>query len=124
MSISYFNQGSVADGTGVISYIHKADIVSAIQADSPDTYLDSTSELNKVFVYYRDSGHRQDVRIVHTGTNLSGNASWSSGARDGTWEKYHIIAFDSNGARHDLGRTAIGTAEDIVHSSGTMTLNT
>jgi len=122
--ISYFSQGSVADGTMVTSYINRDELVTAIQADSSDTYFDTTDEINKVLVYYRDPGYRQNVMIIHEGAVPSGLVSWNSGARDGTWEKYRVIAIDSNGARHRLERTAIGTSEDITHSGGSMNLNT
>jgi hypothetical protein len=122
--LNYFSSASVADGTVVTSYISRSDLVAAIQADSTDTYLDSTNELSRVMVFYRDSGLRQDVRIVHEGSGLSGLVAWAPGARDGTWEKYKVIAFDANGARHQLNRTAIGTAEDLTHDGTVMTLNT
>lgn len=121
--ISYFSDSTVADGTYVTSYINRVDLVTAIQSDSTDTYFDSTSEIYKVYVYYTHEEGRQVKKIVHDGTNLSGQVLWSSNAKDGTWQKTKIIAFDEEMAQYELNRIKIGSEEDLTHSDGVITLN-
>jgi len=123
MSISYFSQASVGDGTAVISTINRTDLVTAIQTHNPDTYFDSTDEIGKVYVYFRHQDLRQQKKIVHSGTGLTGTVSWTLNAHDGAWEKYRVLAFDNDGAEHDLPRSIIGTGEDATHSGGVTTLN-
>lgn len=125
MAISYFSSSSVADGSNVVSHINKDQLVTAIQNDYSDSYFDSTDKINKVYVYYTDSGNRQLRTIIHgqDGTNLLGNISWSSYAMDGTWQKIRMKAYTADGASHILTRAIIGANEDIVHNAGIMTLN-
>ena len=104
MSISYFSQASIADGTAVTSTINKLDLVTAIQAHNPDTYFDSTDEIGKVYVYFRHQDLRQMKKIIHEGTGLIGSVSWTSNARDGTWEKYRVLAFDNDDSRSETRR--------------------
>ena len=124
MSLSYFSANNVLDGTSVVSYINWTDLVTAIQNDYVDTYFDSTSKITRADVYYyQQPDGRQVKQIRHTGSFLTGNVSWSSFARDGTWAKNRIMVYNHDGATHNLTRAAIGTSEDIVHSDGTMILN-
>ena len=123
MPISYFSDATVVDGTSVTSFINRDDLVAAIQGDSTDTYFDSTDEIGKVYVYYRHDEGRQQKKIVHTGPSLSGTVLWTDNARDGTWEKYRVLAFDGDGAQRDLNRSVIGTGEDATHLDGTIYLN-
>lgn len=124
-SMSFFSDSTVADGTNVVSYINKTILVNAIQSDSSDNYFDSTDKLNKVYVYYTDPGNRELKSIRHEidGTNLKGYVSWSPFAGDGTWQKIKVKAYDLENALHVLNRAAIGSGEDITHSSGIMHLN-
>ena len=125
-SLSYFDQASVINGSYAVSTIRKDALVTAIQSDSTDLYFDSASKIGKVYVYYNHEAGRQDKLLVHriVGDTLFSSTSWSSFARDGTWQKTRIKAFDFDGATHDLYRNIIGTGEDITHLDGTTFLNT
>ena len=123
MSLNYFDQASVTSGQTATSTIDKADLVTAIQNDSADTYFDSTSKIGKVYVYYDHEDGSQQKKIVHEGSSLEGTVSWSTFARDGTWEKSTIKAFDHDGAVDLLYRASIGSSEDLTHSDGTTNLN-
>jgi hypothetical protein len=123
-SLSFFNASSVLDGTSVVSHVNLPELVTAVQADSSDVYFDSTSKINTVNVYYGLQGGRQVKKIVHEGPDMTNSVSWSSWARDGTWQKVRVRVFDSDGAMHDIHRAVIGSSEDITHSDGTIFLNT
>lgn len=126
MSLNYFSDSTVGDGTYVNSYINISNLVTAIQNDSTDTYFDSTSEIGKVIVFYTHEDGRQLKRILHIrddSTNITGQTLWSAYARDGTWQKTKIKSYDRDGAYHELDRSAIGTGEDIIHASGNIYLN-
>lgn len=123
-SASFFSDSSVADGTNALSYINKETLVSMIQTDSPDIYLDTTDEISRVKIFYTHQDNRQKKIISHDGPDLIGSVSWSPIARDGTWQKTKVIVFNHEGSRHELNRAAIGSAEDIIHASGVMYLNT
>ena len=43
VSLNYFSNGTVADGTNVTSFINSYSLISAIQSDYSDPYLDATS---------------------------------------------------------------------------------
>lgn len=124
MSKSFFSSESILDNNFITSYVDASALVTAIQNHSTDYYFDSTAKIVKAAVYYTHEGNRQVKKILHEGTPLTGNTSWSSFARDGTWAKSRILVHNHEGATHDLPRSAIGTAEDITHSDGTMILNT
>ena len=123
MSTSYFDQTSVADGTNVTSFINQPNLISAIQSDYPDSYLDATNQIGKVYVYYQHSAGREQKKLIHTGSNLSAVVQWSPYALDGTWQKIKIKVFDNEGASHIIYRNIIGSGEDITHSSGSIHLN-
>ena len=123
MSLNYFSDATVSDGTYVTSTLDTSALVSAIQAYSPDTYFDATSKIGEVFVYYTHEDNRQVKRIIHDATAHQGSVYWSTNARDGTWQKNRILAFDTDGAQRELPRSAIGTAEDATHTSGKIYLN-
>jgi hypothetical protein len=122
-SLSYFDSSSVVTGAFATSNINVPGLVTAIQADSPDDYFDSTSEVDKVIVYYTSPDGRQLKRITHNSPSFTGPVAWFATARDGTWQKTRIRAFDADGASHNLYRAAIGTSEDVVHIDGTVHLN-
>jgi len=123
MALNYFNVPSVGTDVYAVSYINRSALVAAIQADSTDTYFDSTSEISKVIVYYSHENGRQIKRVIHDGPSLLGQVAWFSTARDGTWQKTRVWTFDSNGAGHDLFRPAIGSSEDLIRTDGTTFLN-
>jgi hypothetical protein len=116
--INTFNTTPLRNGAPVTSTINTSELVIKIQADNPDTYLDSTSEVAIVDMFYTHIDGRQKKRIKHSldGTNLQGVVSWSTNARDGTWEVTRIKAFDNDGAEHSLNRSAIGSDSDVVLS--------
>jgi hypothetical protein len=120
--LSYFNQASVGDGTSVLSHIDSSALITVIQANVADPYFDSTSELAKVYVYYVHEEGRQQRKVIHDGTALTGSVMWAPGARDGWWYKDKIIAFDHDGAQRVVTRAMIGDQEDSSHSVGIMTL--
>jgi hypothetical protein len=122
--ISGFLQTSVSTNTSIVSLVDKDFLVSKIQtASGGDTYFDSTSKLGSTIVYYVHQDDRQEKKIFHLFPNFSGLVSWSSFARDGTWEKFKVKAYDQDGAIYLLDRSSIGTGEDLVKSDGTVTLN-
>lgn len=122
--LSYFNVASIADGTDATSTINRTLLVSTIQGATPDSYFDSTDEIGKVVVYYLHQDGRQQKQIIHNEQTHQATVQWSSFARDGTWQKYKIKAYDLDGATFNLTRTYIdSTSNDITHSSGTMSLN-
>lgn len=124
MSISYFDQTSVADGTYVTSTIDTSALVTAIQNAGSDTYFDQTAEIGKVYVYYDHEDGRQQKKLIHErDDNFSVQVKWSIFARDGTWEKNRIKAFDRDGATNELLRADIGTGEDLTHQNNTTSLN-
>jgi len=123
LPMNYFSSGTVAVNTPVTSTVNKTDLVNKIQATGSDTYFDQTSEVHSVHVRYEHSDDRQRKTIIHTGTGLTGSATWSDGARDGTWEKNLVTICDRDGAKAVLSRSDIGSNEDIVKSDSTVFLN-
>lgn len=123
---SYFSAASAPNGSSVTSYVNRSFLSAAIQSYSADTYFSDATNVNKVIVYYDHSDARQRKRIEHLfdGTNVVGTASWSQYAKDGTWSKNRIVAYDPDGAMRELPRSAIGSGEDLTHSDGTTYLNT
>lgn len=115
--VSYFDQNSVGDGTSVLSHIDSSALITIIQANVADPYFDSTSELAKVYVYYVHEEGRQQRKVIHDGTALTGSVMWAPGARDGWWYKDKIVAFDHDGAQRVVTRAMIGDQEDSSHSS-------
>ena len=124
MALNTFNTGSVTTDVDATSTIDSSALVTAIQNKGADTYFDTTSELGKVYVYYTHEDGRQEKKLIHEGSPLTATVSWSQYARDGTWEKSQVKAFDHDGATTFLYRADIGTSEDLTHSDGTTTLNT
>jgi len=123
-SLNYFDRSSVGDGTNALSTINLSSLITAVQMAYPgDTYLDSTSEIGYVYVYYTHTGNRQQKKIVHDPVTHMGLVQWSIYAQDGTWEKNKVKVFDKDGAYDVLFRNNIGTAEDITHISGRAYLN-
>jgi hypothetical protein len=53
MSLNYFSNGTVADGTNVTSYINQSSLISAIQSDYLDSYLDATNQFWICFLVTR-----------------------------------------------------------------------
>jgi 23S rRNA U2552 (ribose-2'-O)-methylase RlmE/FtsJ len=88
-----------------------------------DTYFDDIGKITKVVVYYVHEDGRQVTKVYHEGSLLTARTSWSNYARDGSWRKNRIVAYDHDGATHDLPRSAIRIEENITHSDGTMNLN-
>jgi hypothetical protein len=123
MSLNYFSNGTVADGTNVTSYINQSNLISAIQSDYSDPFLVATNQIGKVYVYYQHSAGREQKKLIHTGSNLSSVVQWSPYALDGTWQKIKVKAFDNEGASHIIYRNIIGAGEDVTHSSGSIHLN-
>lgn len=122
--LSYFDSSSVSDGVYVTSTINRTELVSAIQGASPDTYFDSTDEIGKVVVNYLHQDGRQQKQLIHDEQTHQISVRWSAFARDGTWQKHRIKAYDLDGAIFNLTRTYIdSTSNDIFHSDGTMSLN-
>jgi hypothetical protein len=122
-SISYFDQATVSSDSTVISRINRSELITKIQSIETDTYFDSTAEITKVNIYYYHQDGRQKKKIVHAGPDLTGNASWTYNAHDGTWSKGRVKVFDSDGAIRYLFADTIGSSEDITHSGGQMDLN-
>jgi hypothetical protein len=122
--INSFDVPSVAVNVPVVSTIHTSVLVEKIQAAVADPYFDSTSEVNSVIITYTHSEGRQKKVIVHSGVGLTGQVAWGTTARDGTWEKTNVKAFDADGAMRSLTRVNIGSGEDLTKSDGTIYLNT
>ena len=123
--LSYFSQSLVSINTSATSLIDKSNIVNFVQiASGGDTYFDSTSKLSRVDVYYTHQAGRQNKKVFHLSPNFSNEVSWSTFARDGTWEKTKIKVFDQDGATYLLQRDSIGTSEDIIKTDSTVILNT
>jgi hypothetical protein len=123
MAINFFNTATVADGTAVTSTVNISELVSAIQTKGADPYFDTTSEIGMVFVYYTHEDGRQEKKVVHNSSTHEGTVQWSTNARDGTWAKSRIKAFDKDGALAYLERSDIGTTEDLTHQFGVTNLN-
>jgi hypothetical protein len=124
MSLNYFNVASVTTDVDATSTIDQADLVTAIQNKGVDDYFDTTNELGKVYIYYTHEDGRQQKKLRHDSVTHQAVVNWSEFARDGTWEKTQVKAFDHDGATTFLYRSDIGSAEDLTHSDGTTTLNT
>jgi len=121
---NYYDRTSVNDGTSAQSTLNLSYISSTIQLLYPgDTYFDSTNKIGPVYVYYMHQDGRQVKRIVHPAATHQSLASWSSNARDGTWQKMKLKIFDNDGASVLIDRSSIGVSEDLTHSLGSMTLN-
>lgn len=123
MSLNYFDRTSVSDGTAAYSTIDLSTVVSTIQGLGADTYFDSTAKIGTVYVYYTHEDGRQQKKLIHDSTAHQAFVSWSSNARDGTWQKTRLKVFDHDGAIVYLERATIGTSEDLTHSGGQTTLN-
>ena len=123
MSLNYFDSTSVPAGTETTSTVNKTDLVSFIQGLGADDYFDATNELGEVWVYYTHEDGRQEKKIDHTGSGLTGTVTWSTNAQDGTWEKSKVRVFNHDGSTRLYGRADIGSAEDVTKSGDTMTLN-
>jgi hypothetical protein len=123
MALNFFDRASVADGVSAQSTINLSSLVTAIQNKGVDPYFDSTLKIGVVYVYYTHQDGRQRKKLIHDSVVHQSLVSWTSNARDGTWEKTGLKIFDKDGATTLLGRTDIGTGEDLTHSSGTTTLN-
>ena len=61
--------------------------------------------------------------MIHSTSNNQASVYWTPNAHDGTWLKSSIKAYDQDGASVILGRSDIGTAEDVYHADGTTILN-
>jgi hypothetical protein len=123
--LNFFDSLIAVDGVSVTSTINRTELVSTIQAATPDTYFDSTNEIGKVVVYYLHQDGRQQKQIIHDEQTHQASVQWSAFARDGTWQKYKIKAYDLDGAIFNLTRAYIdSTSNDVTHSDGTMSLNT
>lgn len=123
MSLNFFDRASVSDGTSAYSTINLGSLVTAIQTKGADSYFDSTAKIGPVYVFYTHQDGRQQKKLVHDATAHQSFVSWTPNARDGTWQKTEIKAFDKDGAVSFLFRTNIGTGEDLTHSGGMTTLN-
>ena len=123
-TINSFSQSTVADGSSVTSTIDRDGLVSSIQAAGTDNYFDSTAEVARVDVYYTHQDGRQKKRLIHQYPGFATGASWSSFARDGTWSKSKVRAFDWESAKIDLDGTNVPAGEDLTHGGGVMNLNT
>ena len=123
VALNVFTQSTVSVDSTAVSNINSAKLVAVIQAATGgDPYFDTTSELGRVDVYYTHQDGRQRKILHHLG-GLTGTISWSDDARDGTWEKTQVKAFDKDGATVLLTRTDIGTSEDLTKSGSTINLN-
>lgn len=113
-AISYFSQDTAAIDQVCTASINLSALVSTIQAHSADTYFDTTSKVGRVVVFYNQYEGRQVKKLSYESPSFATNVSWSSYARDGTWEKNKVIVYNHEGATHTLPRTALGASEDIV----------
>jgi hypothetical protein len=113
--INTFSTPPARDGTSVISTVDIDELVSRIQSDSTDEYFNGSEDFYRVSVIYRHEDGRQAAIIKHRMSDgtMSGSAMWSDNARDGTWEKVQVKSEDYDGAVNILGRSAIGTGEDL-----------
>ena len=109
--INTFSSPPARDGSSVISTINGIDLLGKITGDP---YFDSTVKFARVDVYYYDSSNRDMKIISHNGPGLSGPASWSPLATDGTWYKTRVRVKDFDGAEVLLDRSSIGTGEDLI----------
>lgn len=118
MSLNYFDSTSVRDNTNATSTLNLTTIVSTVQSAYPgDTYFDSTNEIGIVKVYYTHENGRQKKRLYHSVDSRQALVSWSSFAKDGTWQKTSLKVYDKEGAMVILNRANIGTSEDLYHDS-------
>ena len=120
VSNNYFPVSSVSDGTSVLTYVNAPVLIASIQNDSPDSLFNNVYSIGKVYVYYQNGRQQKKIRF---NSSLASSTSWSPNAHDGTWQKTHIKVFDNDGAVHVLNRNSISISEDLVHSSGAMSLN-
>jgi hypothetical protein len=123
VGISYFDSSSVVDGTYVTSYVDTQALADLISKNYNDTYLDTSSEISKVYAYYQDQNGRQVRRLIFNSPEFSCQAKWNLGATDGTWQKTLMTAVDSNGAMRDIPGADLGVSENVTHQSGKMNLN-
>lgn len=119
-----FSSGTANPGETVTSTLDAGYVASLVQSEGTDTYFDTAEEVGSAMVQYTHQDGRQRKRIFYAGPNLSGQTSWPSGARDGTWEKDLVTLWDYNGAKASITRSTIGSSEDIIITDGTATLNT
>jgi len=120
VSASIFTAPSVSDSTQATSTINKDVLVSLIQQQHPDTYFDTTAEIETVRVYYYDASSRQNQSTLFTGDPLTGYFTWNPGAVDGTWYKSKVVVYGADNAKVTLINVGM---ETLTHASGTMTLN-
>jgi hypothetical protein len=115
LPLNTFDVPPLRDGVPVLSTVNIDNLITRIQADSVDTYFDSSSKFGRVFLYFTYSGDgRQEKMITHTGDPLTGNVFWTTNAKDGTWELTKAVSMDTDGAMNILNRAAIGTDSDVV----------
>jgi hypothetical protein len=119
-SNNYFPTSSISDGTSTLTYVNGSVLISSIQNDSTDSLFGSVPRIGKVYVYYQNGRQQKKIRY---NSSLVSSVSWSTNARDGTWQKTHIKVFDNDGAVHVLNRNSISVSEDLFHSNGAITLN-
>jgi len=113
-AISYFSRDYVAVDQVCTASINLSVLVSTVQAHSADTYFDTTSKVGRVVIFYNQYEGRQVKKLSYESPSFTTNVSWSSYARDGTWEKNKVIVYNHEGATHTLPRSALGASEDIV----------
>jgi hypothetical protein len=109
-----FSPSPQRDSTPVTSTINTVDLISKIQADSPDLYFDTSSEFGRVYLNFTHTDGRQKKSIAHSGTVLSGSVFWTPNAKSGVWQLTEAVAIDTDGATHNLGRSSFGGENDAT----------
>ena len=112
-SINVFATTPQRDGVAVTSTINEEALIPLVESDS---YFDSINKVFRVDVTYVHSADRQTVTVMHLIPNLTGQASWSTFSRSGTWRKERARLVDKDGAQLYIGRSVIGEDQDLVLS--------
>lgn len=82
-----------------------------------DAYFASGAQFFRVdLIYGETSEARQSKRIQHYGhyTNMRGNVSWTSEAKNGRWHLNQIKLFDHDGATKTINRSVFGATADVT----------
>jgi len=100
------------DGTPVTSLIDSFALVTITDADP---YFDNINKFERIDIFYADSSSREKKVVTHfwNGTQFSGQAAWSTTARDGTWQRSGAQCRDHDGAITYLTREQLGLEGDI-----------
>lgn len=114
-ALNYFKMMPERDDFRVVSVINSERLLE-LTAIAGNGYFNDISKISRVDIVYQDSNYRERKRIIHVGSNLEGQAFWSTFARSGTWYKIEARLRDKDGATLLIDRDIIGDREDLVLS--------